>query len=530
VVTELNGHRTMTGSLLRVDSVSKTFPGLRALDVVSLELRSGEIVALVGQNGSGKSTLVKVITGVHSADPGGDVEVAGPDGVLTQGAEAQARVRVIHQDLGLIGGLSTVENLDLGVAIRGRVLRPTRRRAERERARELLASFGVELDVDAPVARLSAAERAIVAIARALDGWDRPERVLILDEPTTALHGDEVERLFAAVRGVARRGAGIVFISHRLDEVLQLADRVVALRDGQLVADVAARDVDHDELVRMIAGRDLATHQPRTVERASGPATPALTLRGLCGETVDDVDLEVHSGDIVGVSGLLGSGREHLCGLIFGATTRSGRVLVDGDELDGGGGPSAAIAAGVAFVPADRHARGAVMGMNARENLTLPSLGPLRRTLGWLDGSAERDEAADWTGRVGLSPPEPERPLELFSGGNQQKVVLAKWLRTAPRVLLLDEPTQGVDVGAKAAVHGLIERAASDGAAVVVASSDEEELARICDRVVVLREGRITTQLAVGELEEARLVLEGLGVRERQAKAIFGATTEIHDA
>ncbi|HEY6762143.1 MAG TPA: sugar ABC transporter ATP-binding protein [Baekduia sp.] len=532
MVAELSGH-TMTGPLLCVRAVSKSFPGLRALDDVSLELRSGEIVALVGQNGSGKSTLVKVVTGVHSADPGGVVEVAGPDGQLLQGAEAHARVRVIHQDLGLIGGLSTVENLDLGVALRGRELRPTRRRAERVRARELLGSFGVELDVDAPVTQLSAAERAIVAIARALDGWDRPERVLILDEPTTALHGDEVERLFAAVRGVARRGAGLVFISHRLDEVLQLADRVVALRDGRLVADVAACDVDHDKLVRMIAGHDLAAHQSRALERRDvrGSRTPALALRGLRGETVDGVDLDVHAGAIVGVSGLLGSGREHLCGLVFGATARrAGQVLVAGEELRGAGGPGVAITAGLAFVPADRHARGAVMSMSARENLTLPQLGPLRRAMGWLDGSAERDEAADWTARVGLSPPEPERPLELFSGGNQQKVVLAKWLRTAPRVLLLDEPTQGVDVGAKAAIYSLIERAASEGAAVVVASSDEEELVTICDRVVVLREGRIAAQLAGAELEETRLVLEGLGVRAREAEAIFGATTEVRNA
>jgi ABC-type sugar transport system ATPase subunit len=523
----------MSVPLLRVRGVSKSFPGLRALDDVSLDLRSGEIAALVGQNGSGKSTLVKVITGVYAADPGGVVELAGPGGTMLDGAEAHAGVRVIHQDLGLIEGLSTVENLDLGIAISGRALRPTRRRAERDRASELMASFGVEIDVEAPIGQLSAAERSVVAIARALDGWDRPERALILDEPTTALHGDEVERLFAAVRRVAQRGAGIIFISHRLDEVLQLADRVVALRDGRVVADVAADAVDHDALVRMIAGREVSAHrrQPSGGDRSRGSAAPALSFRGLSGATVAGVDLDVHAGEIVGVSGLLGSGREHVCGLVFGATRRTGgRVIVADHELTGAGDPHAAIAAGVGFVPGDRRARGAVMGMTARENLTLPRLRPLRGALGMLDGAAERAEAADWTARVDLSPPQPERPLDHFSGGNQQKVVVAKWLRTAPKVLLLDEPTQGVDVGAKAAIYGLIDQAAAAGAAVLVASSDEAELVTICDRVTVLREGRVAAELAGHELDEARLVLEGLGVRRSEAEAIFGPTAETHHA
>jgi ABC-type sugar transport system ATPase subunit len=507
----------MPGSLLRVSHVSKSFPGLLALDDVSLELESGEIIALVGQNGSGKSTLVKVITGVHEADPGGTIETADSDATLFEGTEALARVRVIHQDLGLIDSLSTIENLDLGVAIKGRALRPTRDRAERARADALMRSFGVAIDVTAPVATLTAAERAVVAIARALDGWERPERVLILDEPTTALHGDEVQRLLKAVRRVAELGAGIVFISHRLDEVLQLADRVVALRDGRVVADVPAAEVDHDALVRIIAGRTLAAHERRSVGSApdEGTVEAALEVRGLTGETLLGVDLAVRRGEIVGISGLLGSGREHLCGLTFGATpSRAGRVCVDGVELSADRGPHDSIAAGLAFVPSDRHARGAVMSMTARENLTLPRLSPLLTGLGAISGSAERAEADDWATRVELSPAEPDRPLELFSGGNQQKVVLAKWLRTEPQVLLLDQPTQGVDVGAKAAIYALIDKAAADGAAVVVSSADEEELATICDRVVVLRDGVIASELAGSELDEANLVLEGLGARD----------------
>jgi ribose transport system ATP-binding protein len=510
----------MSAPLLRIGSVSKTFPGLRALDDVALEVASGEIVALVGQNGSGKSTLVKILTGMHQADPGARIELRNAAGDLAPLVDGEAGVRAIHQDLGLIGTLSTVENLDLGRALRGRMLAPVRARAERARARALLASFGVAVDVDVPVAELSPAERAIVAIARALDGWDRPDRVLVLDEPTTALHGEEVQRLFAAVREVAARGAGIVFISHRLDEVLALADRVVALRDGRLVADVSADAVDHDALVQMIAGRRLAAHvRPATVPAGD----PVLRVRDLRGDTVAGLDLEVRGGEIVGLSGLLGSGREFVCGLAFGAAARTaGEVSVDGTPLHARRGPSAAIAAGVAYVPGDRRAQGAVMTWSARENLTLPSLASLSRRVGGVDRRAERAEAARWAQRLELMPPDPERRLELFSGGNQQKVVLGKWLRTAPRVLLLDEPTQGVDVGAKAAIYALIDEAAASGAAVLVASSDEAELALICGRVVVLRDGRAAAELHRDELDESRLVLEGLGVRASAAEGMFG--------
>jgi ribose transport system ATP-binding protein len=527
--------------LLRVTHLSKSFPGLRALDDVSLEVRSGEVVAVLGHNGSGKSTLVKVLAGVHAPDPGATIEVRGDDGEPARGADAHAALHFIHQDLGLVAGLSTVENLDLGRAHGWRALAPAHTADETERARELVGRFGVDFDVRRPVAELSAAERTIVAIARALDGWNRPDNVLVLDEPTAALHGDEVARLLGAVRRAARGGAGIVFISHRLDEVVELADRVVVLRDGHVVADLEAGAYDHDALVRLIAGGEVARTARRTEQSAPGAAArasgvaaaesgraagcgaggcgagastgaSALRVRGIAGATVRGVDFDLHAGEVVGVSGLLGSGREHLAGLVYGALARDhGTVEVDGRPLPADG-PRAAIAAGVAYVPADRHSAGAVMGLCARENVTLPRLRPLRRAFGRLDRGAERRDSREWLERVGLRPLEPERALALFSGGNQQKVVLAKWLRNAPRVLLLDEPTQGVDVGAKAAIHALLDAAARAGAAVLVSSSDTEELTLLCDRVMVLRDGVVAAELAGADLNDLQLVREGLGL------------------
>jgi ABC-type sugar transport system ATPase subunit len=489
--------------LLSVGRLSKTFPGLKALDDVSLAVSAGEIVALVGQNGSGKSTLVKLLAGVHQPDPGSAIELAEVDG-------KPVGLHFIHQDLGLIGQLSTIENLDLGNELGRRALLPAPVRAERRRAEALIAGFGGSFDVRAPVDSLTAAERTIVAIARALDGWDHDNNVLVLDEPTASLHGDEVQRLFVAVRRVAERGAGVIFISHRLDEVIEFADRVVVLRDGRRIADVARGGYDHDDLVELIVGAVLASVDADAVARTAGEAV--LRARGIAGRTIRELDLDLAAGEILGISGVLGSGREEIAQILFGATRGAVEKLEVGGRDVGQLDPRRAIAAGIAYVPGDRHRRGAVMRMTARENLTLPHLRPLRRRLfGSLDQGAERREAKRWVDRVALRPAEPERALELFSGGNQQKVVLAKWLRNDPKVLLMDEPTQGVDVGSKAGIFELIANAAAAGAGVLVCSSDTKELALICDRVMVMREGRAVAELRHPELSEAEMVRAGLG-------------------
>jgi ABC-type sugar transport system ATPase subunit len=505
--------------LLSASRLSKTFPGLKALDNVGLQVSSGEIVAVVGHNGSGKSTLVKILAGVYEPDPGAEVEIRDGAGHVLEGQEARSRLHFIHQDLGLVETLNTVENLGLGREDGWRGLLPTPAAAERTRSERLIARFGARFDVMAPIARLSPAERAIVAIARALDGWDGADNVLVLDEPTTAFRESEVSRLFEAIRRVAKSGAGVVFISHRLDEVLGLADRVVALRDGRTVADEPAGRLDHDQIVELIAGHAIAETKH---SQPTAAGEPVLEVSGLYGNKLHGLDLSLRTGEILGVSGILGSGREELSRLLFGSSRRSrGKVTLSGRHLPPGD-VSAAIEGGMAFVPADRRRLGAVMDMNVRENLTLPLMGPLRRRFGRLDGKAERGETHRWTRTVGLRPPDPERPLRLLSGGNQQKVVLAKWLRTEPRVLLLDEPTQGVDVGAKAAIYELIVGAREAGAGVLICSSETKELVALCDRVLVLQQGRLACEVMRDSLTEERLVREELGLGTANGRARVG--------
>jgi ABC-type sugar transport system ATPase subunit len=457
-------------------------------------------VALVGQNGSGKSTLVKILAGVHQPDPGAEISLARVD-------DEQASLHFIHQDLGLVGPLSTIENLSLGRELGRKALLPAPIRNEKRHAEELVSGFGASLDVTAPVDSLSAAERTIVAIGRALDGWEHHNNVLVLDEPTASLHGEEVDRLFVAMREVAARGAGVIFISHRLDEVIELADRVVVLRDGVLIADVARGTYDHDDLVRLIAG-ELAAAETNPSSRS---AELVLKARGVRGATLDDVDVDLRAGEILGVSGVLGSGREELAGVLFGARAAEIESLEIGGEVLKRVEPRRAISMGVAYVPGERHRHGAVMRMTVRENMTLPHLRPLRRALGRLDQRAEKREVRRWIEQVAVRPAEPDRALDLFSGGNQQKVVLAKWLRNNPRVLLMDEPTQGVDVGAKAGIFALIAQAATAGAGVLICSSEEKELALLCDRVLVMRDGRVVAEMQGGELSEAALVRAALG-------------------
>lgn len=477
---------------LRVEHLSKTFPGQRALDDVTLTVGAGEVHALVGQNGSGKSTLVKILAGYHQPDAGASAWVAEePLQLGDAAAAARAGLRFVHQDLGLVGSMSTVENLALGAGYRTSFGARIRWRRERIAAREALAALDApDIDVLAPVASLPAAQRTIVAIARALIGWEEGARILVLDEPTAALPDNDVQHLFDVIRRLRARGVAIVYVSHHLDEVFDLADRVTVLRDGRKVATVTVDELDHAGLVELIVGHrveQLTSSEPNT-------GHPVLSVRGLRGGTVKGVDFDVLEGEIVGIAGITGSGREDVIGLISGQCPRDDGSVIVGERAVANYAPRAALAAGAALVPADRAVTGVVSGMSVRENLTLTELSRHVRG-GRLRHRREIEEVRDWIERLSIKARSTEAPIAELSGGNQQKVMFGKALRLSPKVLLLDEPTQGIDVGAKEQIHRLIDAAAANGVATLVASTDTDELVRLCHRVLVFVEGRIAMEL-----------------------------------
>jgi ribose transport system ATP-binding protein len=499
-------------SVLSIRGLNKRFGATRALDGVDLDVRAGEVHALVGHNGSGKSTLIKILAGFHEPDPGSRVTVSGaPLAVGSAAASLRSGLRFVHQDLGLVDGLSTVENLALGVGFDTARLGRIRWAAERRSARDRMRELGYDIDVRQPVGELTASERTGVAIARALRDAEQA-RVLVVDEPTAMLPREEVNALFGAIRRVSRSGVGVIYVSHRLDEVFAIATRLTVLRDGRRVGTFAIEELDEQRLVElMTGGEDLIA---RADTNAADLHVGILRVSGLSGAVLREVTFQAHGGELLGVAGLTGSGRDELLPLLFGAQDlRGGTVTVGGDAVPAAR-PSAAIAAGMALVPADRHRAGSVTSLSVRENLVLTDLRRHGTRLGPLRRESERAEVRQWVQALEIRPPDPEAAFTRLSGGNQQKVMLAKWLRLEPRVLLLDEPTQGVDVHAKAMIHRLAREIANRGAAVVVASSDDEELCEYCDRVLVLRDGRIAGELRRSDISPhnlARLQLAATG-------------------
>ncbi|MFF3585165.1 sugar ABC transporter ATP-binding protein [Streptomyces mirabilis] len=493
--------------LLRIRGLGKTFPGQVALAGVDLDIRPGEVHALVGQNGSGKSTLIKILAGFHEPDPGGSVEF-GSDQDSFGGDEdgGDRRIAFVHQDLALVGALDATDNLALGRGFQmsgGRI----DRRAERERAAGVLSQLGADIPLDRPLEQLRPVERSLIAIARALDGLT-DSAVLVLDEPTAALPAPEVDRLFDAIRRVTLRGGAVLYVSHRLDEVFSVADRVTVLRDGRLVATTEVAELDHDGLIELMFGHGLS-RETRQVQSLSPDARTVLEIRSMRGRTIEDFSVRLRAGEIVGVAGLAGSGREDLAASIVGAVPGThGEVIVDGEPLRRRT-PRSAIDAGVALVPADRPRLGAILEHTVAENVTLPKLRPLMARLR-IQRRREHDEVLSLSERLELRPADPQRRIGTLSGGNQQKAVLARWLRVRPRALIVDEPTQGVDVGAKERIHDVLRSAAAQGLALLVCTAETEDLPGLCNRVLVLRGGRVVAELSGRDLTTERILAETL--------------------
>lgn len=502
----MNAHVSTAG--LVVSGINKTFAGTRALQDVSARFAAGSITALLGQNGSGKSTLIKILAGFYKPDPGeGSVKINGD--YLDLPADPKrveaAGIRFLHQDLGLVTEMSVVDNFAFvnGYST-GRAARISRSTMT-ERVQASLDRLGVKVNPWAKVADLTPTERTMIAIARAFaaDIHGTELRVLVLDEPTAALPAHEVETVFAALRQVREAGCAVIFVSHRIDEVMQICDQLVILRDGKLIEQRAMAGLRAEELVALIIGKSVVRSYP---PRTSGPGEVAISARGLCGFRLDDVDISVRSGEIVGVTGLLGCGRSELARLLSGAQTpKSGEISLQGRAVRFPT-PRDAVRAGVTHVPQERRRDGCIPAMNVRENLTLSGIGPFWRG-GILRRSLEDRMTKEIIQNYDVRPANGEALMSGLSGGNQQKAILGKWTRLRPRVLILDEPTQGVDIGAKHEIGQIIRDLADEGVAVVVGSSDFDELVPICDRVLVLDRGHIVADVSAAELTVGRLTM-----------------------
>ena len=491
--------------LLRATNITKSYAGVQALKSASLELRAGEVHALIGENGAGKSTLIKIITGAVEPD-GGELQIEGK--TITHNSPRVAKelgVAAIYQQPALFPELTVAENIALGVEQSGMAGRVDWR-ARRRRAAELLAQVGARIDPDADAGDLTMPQQQLVEIARAL-GADA--KVLILDEPTASLSEEDTQNLFNVIRTLRERGVGMVYISHRLEELPVIADRVTVLRDGRTIDTRQMSEVNRQQLIQMMVGRELSAVFPKR-EVALGDVVLELRDLGCAESGIKNVNLSVRAGEIVGLAGLVGAGRTELAAAVFGLTpVDEGEILLRGERLHIKS-PGEAIRRGIAYLPEDRRRHGVILDMQIGANITLASLDRISRR-GVLDFKREKELAGDYARRLGVKTPAIYVPVATLSGGNQQKVALSRWLLTRPKVLILDEPTQGIDVGAKSEIHALMTDLAAEGVAVLMISSELPEILGMSDRVAVMYGGRLVEILDRADATQEKVLALALG-------------------
>ena len=486
--------------LLELRGISKSFPGVRALDDVAVDCRAGEVHALVGQNGAGKSTLIKALYGADQPDRG-EFRFEGKAVSIASPADARRLgIAVIFQEFSLVPHLDVAQNIFLGREFRSRVPGMVDRRRLHEEARRVLDAFGLDLDTRTPAHRLGVAQQQMVEIAKALS---QRARIVVMDEPTAALSEPEIARLFAIIRTLRSEGVAILYVSHRLHEIFEIADRITVLRDGRKVAEPSPTGTTVNDLVGMMIGREVSTtYRERFCD---SPGAPALEVEDLhAANGVRGASLVVRRGEIVGLAGLVGAGRTELARAIFGADpVAGGRLRLFGRPHHGG--PERSVSAGVGLVPEDRKGQGLALVRSVHDNLLSAGLRRLFPSRWYGPGRALR-ASTELVARLHVATPSPRRLVKFLSGGNQQKVVIGKWLNAGSRLFIFDEPTRGIDVGGKVEVYRLMEHLVADGAAVLMISSELPEVVSVCDRAYVMRDKTIVGQLQRSELSEENIL------------------------
>ena len=474
---------------LEMRDISKTFPGVKALDGVQLKAWGGEVLALMGENGAGKSTLMKILSGAHQADPGGTLLIDGKPVAITDPISAKHHgISIIYQELAFAPNLTVAENVYLGIE-------PTKngqidRKAMRDGCRPVLDRLGAPFSADTTVGRLSIAEQQMVEIARALHAQSK---ILVLDEPTTALSSRETDRLFALIRQLRTEGIALIYISHRMNEVYELADRVSVLRDGGYVGTLTRDALNADALVKMMVGRDLSSFYTKTHDPNAVVGPVVMEVKGMTdgGRRVKPCSFQLHQGEVLGIAGLVGSGRTELARLIYGADTKvSGEVFLNGQPASIQA-PEDALDQGLAYLTEDRKGLGLFLDLSCGTNINMGVIARDSRAGGILDLKAWKRRAAQAFDALRVRAASPDVMVGSLSGGNQQKILLSRWLEIGPKVLILDEPTRGVDIGAKSEIYRIIDELAKRAIGIIVISSELPEIIGVCDRVLVMREGQI---------------------------------------
>ncbi|SKA87043.1 ribose transport system ATP-binding protein [Clostridium sp. USBA 49] len=493
--------------LLEMVNISKSFPGVKALENVNLKVHAGEVLALLGENGAGKSTLMKVLSGVYKKDSGkiliegNEVEIHGIKHAEKLG------ITIIHQELSVLPNLTVAENIFLGNEKFGKVSRKINKQWMRERSISFLEQIGCNIDPDTLVKDINVGEMQMIEIAKALT---KNSSVIIMDEPTTALTDVETKKLFEVIKKLKNKGIAVIYISHRMDEIFEICDSITVLRDGKYVGHVETKNVTKDELITMMVGRKLEEQFPYKSVKKSKTLLKVenISLKN----KVKNVSFEVKAGEILGFAGLMGAGRTELAKTIFGDYKKSsGEIYINGEKVTINS-PKDAIKHGICYLSEDRKKEGLILNMSVRENMTLPNLKNYENNLMKINKKAEKEEVDEYIQKLSIKTPNQDQIIKNLSGGNQQKVIIAKWLMLSPNVLIIDEPTKGIDVGAKKEIYEVLNELKSMGKAVIMISSDMAEIIGVSDRVLVMHEGEITGELSRNELTQENIMKYAVGI------------------